>query len=177
MAKRKFTLTPTELAELRAVYHQSQDDAFNKKLLAVQLYGTGHPVRDILAIVQCSRASLMGWCRSYEAAGIEKLRDQRAGGNHYRLTAEQKAELADLVRRYTPKQLLGDDYATQSGAHWTTHDLKQLIARKFEVIYRSHSTYWLLLTEFGLSYQRTETVYKSRSALKVAEFEEDLEKN
>ena len=39
-----------------------------------------------------------GWCRTYQAAGIETLRDQRAGGNHYRLTAGQKAELADLVR-------------------------------------------------------------------------------
>ena len=73
--------------------------------------------------------------------------------------------------------MLGKGYATQSGEHWTPQDLKQLIYQKFDVIYQSPSSYRLLLTECGLSYQRTETVYKSRSEFKVADFEEQLEKN
>ena len=39
----------------------------------------------------------------------------------------QKAELSSFVNQYSPKQLLGKDYATQSGEHWTPQDLKQLI--------------------------------------------------
>jgi transposase len=177
MAKRKFVLSPTELSEIRAEYHQSQDDVLNKKLLAVQLYGIGRKVKEILDLTQCSRSRLMAWCKQYRTKGIEGIRDQRRGGNHYQLTAEQKSTLEDLVKRYTPHQLFGDKCATQAGAHWTSGDLKQLVYQKFEVIYKSHSSYWMMLTDFGLSYQRTETIYKSRSQSKVAEFEEELEKN
>ncbi|MFT5193428.1 MAG: hypothetical protein ACI9EW_000983 [Cellvibrionaceae bacterium] len=41
MAKRKFTLTVPQLAELRSDYDQSKDGPFSKKLLAVRLYATG----------------------------------------------------------------------------------------------------------------------------------------
>lgn len=177
MAKRKFLLTVSQIAELRSAYDQSKDGAFSKKLLAVRLYGSGRKVPEVLDLVLCSRSSLMGWCRRYQENGVEGLKDQRPGGNHYRLNQIQKAELSSLVNRYSPKQLLGKGYATQSGEYWTPQDLKQLIYQKFDVIYQSPSSYRLLLTECGLSYQRTETVYKSRSEFKVADFEEQLEKN
>lgn len=124
MAKRKFELSPTELSEIRAEYHQSQDDSLNKKLVAIQLYGTGRKAQEILDLTQCSRSRLMGWCKQYRAKGLERLRDQRRGGNHYQLTAEQKAILEDLVKRYTPHQLFGYQCATQAFAHWTSSDLK-----------------------------------------------------
>lgn len=177
MAKRKFVLSSIELSEIRAEYHKSQDDDLNKKLLAVQLYGTGQKVKEILDLTQCSRSRLMAWCKQYRAKGIEGLRDQRRGGNHYQLTTEQKSKLEELVKLYTPHQLFGDQCATQAGAHWTSDDLKRLVYQKFEVIYKSHTSYWMMLTEFGLSYQRTETIYKSRSQFKAATFEEELEKN
>lgn len=176
MAKRQFTLTTTEVAELKAAYHQSNDASFNKKVLAVRLYGTGQPINSILDLIGCSRTSLMEWVRKYQKHGIEGLKDQRQGGNHCKLTKEEKETLKQDLHQYSPRQLLGDECATSSGVHWTAADLKLLIYQRYEVIYKSPASYWMLLTECGLSYQRTEQIFKSKSALKQADFEEQLEK-
>lgn len=177
MAKRKFILTSAKEAELKIAYHQSKDADYSKKLLAVRLYGTGHPTQHILDLVGCSRTSLMEWVQRYQLNGLDGLKDQRRGGNHYRLSQEEKTALKEQVRHYAPRQLLGDACASGSGAHWTADDLKLLIYQRYEVIYQSPTSYRALLTEFGLSYQRTEKVFKSKSSLKEADFEEQLEKN
>ena len=119
----------------------------------------------------------MEWVRSYRLNGLDSLKDQRQGGNHYKLTKEEKAAIERVVHQYSPRQLLGDECATSSGKHWTAADLKLLIYQKYEVIYQSPTSYWALLTECGLSYQRTEKVFKSKSAQQQADFEEQLEKN
>lgn len=176
MAKRKFTLTTIEVAKLKAAYHQSKDAKYSKKLLAVRLYGTGHATQSILDLIGCGRTSLMEWVQRYQLAGLEGVKDQRQGGNHYKLTKAEKAAVARDIHQYSPRQLLGNECATSSGAYWTVSDLKLLIYRKYEVIYKSPASYWALLTECGLSYQRTEKIFKSKSALKQADFEEQLEK-
>lgn len=177
MAKRKFTLTIEEVAKLKAAYHQSKDANWSRKLLAVRLYGTGHPVSQIIELVGCSRTSLMEWVQKYQQQGLATLKDQRPGGNHFKLSPEQKAVIKGKVHQYTPQQLLGSASATSSGAHWTGADLKQLLYQEYNILYKSPTSYRMMLTEFGLSYQRTEKVFKSKSLLKYADFEEQLEKN
>lgn len=177
MATRQFRITEEQETELKIAFDTCEDAAFCKKLLAVRLYGTGWAVPEILDLVGCSRSSLLGWCQLYSAIGLAGLVDKRHGGNHHKLTPGQKADLRDRLRRYTPRQVLGQETATAAGEHWTTADLKQAVYQWYEVIYRSHSSYLLLLGECGFSYQRTESVFKSRSAVKVADFEEQLEKN
>ena len=146
-------------------------------MLAVRLYGTGHPMKQIIELVGCSRTSLMEWVQKYRQQGLESLKDQRPGGNHYKLTQHQKAIIKEKVQRYTPQQLLGRASATSTGAHWTGVDLKQLIYQEYRIVYKSPVSYRVMLIEFGLSYQRTEKVFKSKSQLKYADFEEQLEKN
>ena len=177
MAKRKFTITTTEVTQLKAAYQQSKDATYSKKLLAVRLYGTGHSTPSILDLIGCSRTSLMEWVQRYQQNGLGGLKDQRRGGNHCKLTPAEKATIKSQVSQYRPRQLLGKECATSSGAYWTAADLKLLIYQKYAVIYKSPASYWALLTECGLSYQRTEKIFKSKSALKQADFEEQLEKN
>jgi len=177
MAKRKFQLTKTDVERLKAAYRQSKDANFSQKALAVRLYGTGHPTSNILDLVDCSRTSLMEWVRKYQRHGLASLKDGRQGGNHFKLTRAEKAVIKEQVHQYSPRQLLGHECATSSGAYWTAADLKLLLYREYAVIYKSPTSYSALLTECGLSYQRTEKVFKSKSAMKEADFEEQLEKN
>lgn len=177
MATRKFVLTADEEVRLKVAYRQSKDTNFSRKLLAVRLYGTGYPTAEIIEVVGGNRTSLMEWVQKYRSAGLEGLKDQRQGGNHFKLSQGQKATIEDKLNQYTPKQLLRVECATSTGAHWTCADLKQLIYQEYKVIYNSPSSYRLLLKEFGLSYQRTEKVFKSKSGLSYAAFEEQLEKN
>jgi transposase len=177
MTKRKFTLTKEEEAKLKASYHQTKDANLSKKLLAVRLYGSGQLTDNIIELVGCSRTSMMEWVQKYQSKGLDSLKDRRQGGNHFKLSKAQKAAIKAKVEQYSPKQLLGDDCATSSGAHWTGADLKQLIYQEYSIVYKSPTSYQVMLTEFGLSYQRTEKVFKSKSQIKYADFEEQLEKN
>jgi transposase len=177
MAKRKFNLTAEQVTELKTAYTQSDDAAFSNKVLAIRMYGTGNPVSTILDLVGCNRGSLLKWCRQYKEVGLERLIDQRNGGNHHKLTPAQKSELRDRLQRYKPRQVLGEATATAAGEHWTTADLKQVIAKWYQVTYRSPTSYTTLMVESGMSYQRTEAVFKNRSEAKVADFEEAFEKN
>jgi transposase len=177
MANRQFTLTKEEEDKIRVAYDQCKDARTSKKLLGLRLYGTGHPADTIIELLGCSRTSLLGWCRQYRDEGLGGLVDKRVGGNHYKLSPRQKAEVATRLHRYRPRQILGEATATASGQHWTAHDLQTAIYQWYGVVYHSPTSYWLLLAECGLSYQRTEKVFKSRSDFKVADFEEQLEKN
>ncbi len=177
MAKRQFQITAEQETELKVAYNTCKDAALSKKLLGVRLYGTGHPVVVILDLVGCSRSTLLGWCQQYNADGLDGLADKRMGGNHHKLTPLQKKGLRERLHRYTPRQVLGENTATAAGDHWTTADLKQAIYQWYAVVYQSPTSYWLILGECGLSYQRTEKMFKNRSAAKVADFEEQLEKN
>jgi transposase len=177
MATRQFNLTQEQDTELRVAYDQCKEAAVSKKLLGIRLYGTGHPVVSIVDMLGCSRTSLMNWCSQYEADGVSGLADKRAGGNSRKLSRSQRAELREQVHRYTPRQLLGQEAATATGQNWTPGDLHNIIYQWYGVVYQSPSSYWLLLGECGLSYQRTEKVFQSRSEFKVADFEEALEKN
>lgn len=177
MAKRHFQITPRQETELKVAYATCKDAALSKKLLGVRLYGTGHPVTAILDLVSCSRSTLLGWCQQYSLDGLDGLADKRAGGNHHKLTPSQKTELGERLHRYTPRRVLGENTATAAGDHWTASDLKQAIYKWYDVVYQSPTSYWLILGECGLSYQRTEKTFKNRSEVKVADFEEHLEKN
>ena len=177
MAKRQFQITAEQEIELKVAYNNCKDVALSKKLLGIRLYGIGHPVTTVLDLVGCSRATLLGWCHQFTTNGLEGLADQRMGGNHHKLTTVQKDDLRQRLHRYTPRQVLGENRATTAGDHWTTSDLKQAIYQWYDVVYQSPTSYRLILGECGLSYQRTEKVFKNRSEMNVADFEERLEKN
>jgi len=176
MRQRAFQLTEAQACEMQGAYHNCQDAQTRTRYQAVRLYGQGYPTREIEAICGCSRSSLMEWCRSYREAGVTGLVDQRVGGNRALLTPHQLERLQYLLGSHTPRQLFGVAGCVGTGQFWSVGDLAQLIQREFDVSYKSETSYRELLDKCGFSYQRPAKQYKSRAALKVAEFEEQLEK-
>ena len=61
--------------------------------------------------------------------------------------------------------------------HHETLSLQRAVEQWYGVTYRRSKSYHRLFALAGFSYQRPGKVYKSRSAAKVADFEEQLEKN
>lgn len=177
MAKRRFQLTEAQANGLKHAYAGCKDGSTRTRYQAVRLYGTGYPVREIMHITGCSRTSLMDWCRQYRSSGIDGLVDKRAGGNRAKLTQAQLEELRDRLHNYTPNELFGPTAATADGQFWTLPDLQRAIEQEYGVCYQSPSSYPRLFHHCGFSYQRPAKVYKSRSEAKIAEFEEQLEKN
>jgi len=177
MAKRKFTLTAAERKELLQAYRTCKNAATRTRNQAVRLYGEGYPVEEIEQITGCSRTSLMEWCRAYREDHSQGLVDKRVGGNRAKLSKLRIEELQQLLHHYTPKERLGPRASTADGQFWSVEDLALIVQEQYGVVYQSRTSYRHLLHVCGFSYQKTEKVFKSRSQTKVADFEEQLEKN
>ncbi len=177
MAKRKFILTQEEQKELLRAYRSCKDAGTRTRYQAVRLYGEGYSEAEIEQISGCSRTSLMEWCRAYRADPSQGLVDKRVGGNRAKLSKLQIEELERMLHQYTPKERLGSRASTSAGQFWTVEDLAFVIRERYHVEYQSRTSYSRLLHLCEFSYQKTEKVFKSRSAMKVADFEEQLEKN
>ena len=177
MAKRKFALTAEEQKELLRAYRTCKEAGTRTRYQAVRLYGEGYTEAEIEQITGCSRTSLMEWCRAYQADPSQGLVDKRVGGNRAKLSQLQIEELQWMLHQYTPKERLGSKASTSDGQFWTAEDLALVVREQYGVEYRSRTSYSRLLHLCGFSYQKTEKVFKSRSTMKVADFEEQLEKN
>ena len=177
MAKRKFTLSKEERKELLQTYRVCKDAGTRTRYQAVRLYGEGYAEEEIEQITGCSRTSLMEWCRAYREDHSQGLVDKRAGGNRAKLSKLQMEELQHLLHQYTPKERFGSKASTMDGQYWSVEDLAQVVQERYGVAYQSRTSYIHLLRLCGFSYQKTEKVFKSRREMKVAEFEEQLEKN
>jgi len=177
MAERKFALTEAERKELLQAYRVCKDAATRTRYQAVRLYGEGYPEAEIEQITGCSRTSLMEWCRAYRSDHSQGLVDKRVGGNRAKLSKLQIEELQHMLHQYTPEERLGLKASTADGQFWTVEDLVLVVRERYGVEYQSRTSYSSLLSLCGFSYQKTEKIFKSRSQTKVAEFEEQLEKN
>jgi transposase len=147
------------------------------RYLAVRLYGSGYAVREIEAIVGCSHPSLMEWCRKYRTDGVAGLVDRRSGGNRAKLSTAQIEQLQHLLHQYTPRQWLGEAACSGDGAFWSVADLAQVVERLYGVRYKTRQSYYDLFEQCEFSRQRPGKQYKSRSEVKVMDFEAQLEKN
>lgn len=177
MAKRKFKLTEEERKELLRAYRTCKDANTRTRYQAVRLYGEGLSEVEIEQITGCSRTSLMEWCRAYRTDPSQGLVDKRVGGNRAKLSKLQIEELQQMLHQYTPKERLGLQASTENGQFWTVADLALVVHEQYGVDYKSDTSYRQLLHLCGFSFQKTEKVFKSRSLTKVADFEEQLEKN
>ena len=177
MAKRKFKLTEAERQELLQAYRGCKDAATRTRYQAVRLYGEGYPEKEIEQITGCNRTSLMEWCRAYRVDPSQGLVDKRVGGNRAKLSKLDIEELQQLLHQYTPKERLGRKVSTADGQFWTVEDLVVVVRERYGIAYQSRTSYSSLLRLCGFSYQKTEKIFKSRSQTKVADFEEQLEKN
>jgi transposase len=177
MAKRKFKLTDQEQKQLLQGYTLCKDAATRTRYQAVRLYGEGYNEEEIERITGCNRTSLMEWCRAYRADPTQGLVDKRAGGNSAKLHKIKVEELYQKLHQYTPRELFGPGAGTADGQFWTVLDLAHAIRKWYGIEYRSHSSYTCLFGRLEFSFQKTEKVFKPRNQLKVADFEEQLEKN
>ena len=177
MAKRRFNLTEEREKELIGAFTHCKDGPTRTRYQAVRLYGIGYPTQEVMKITGCSWSSMMEWCRTYRTEGVAGLVDKRKGGNRAKLRPVQIEDLKVTLHSYSPGQVLGQATASPGGHYWSVEDLQRVVQQRYGVSYQSHSSYCRLFDLCGFSYQKPEKVYKSRSELKVVEFEAQVEKN
>lgn len=139
----KVTRTEHTAGELRAAAGKCRDGAQVRRLLALAMVLEGQP--RTLAATQngMDRQTLRDWVHRYNASGIEGLKSQHGPGAPPALTPQQMAELKALV-------IEGPDPAVHQVIRWRCADLREEVARRFEVTVHE-STIGKWLHQLGLS--------------------------
>jgi len=177
MANRQFQLSEQELEQFEQAKAKTRDTHELKRLQAVRLYGSGTERGVIESLVGCDERSIRKWAQKYQQAGLEGLKSHWQGENALKLSREQRADLKQRIQQYRPDEVIAAEVRTSRGQFWTVSDLQIVVKAWYEVEYSTNDSYRRLLHECGLSYQRTEKVYRSRpEAQTVADFEAALEK-
>jgi transposase len=171
-------LEPEEDQKLLLAFTECKDGEMRTKIQVVRLYGSNVPVTEITNLTGLPRRTINRWYSRCLRLGLSGFVDNRRGGNNTYHTDEQIQDLAKKLNRYRPVDLLGlEKVATANGLFWSVPDLQQAVKQWYDVEYKTAASYHRLFRECGFSYQRTAKVFRSRSEMKVAEFEETVEKN
>lgn len=130
--------------ELRRLAKGSDDVNQSRRLLSLAAVRDGMSREDAARIGGMDRQTLRDWVHRFNAAGPEGLKDAWYGGPEPRLSAAQKAELAEMVET-------GPDPATHGVVRWRRIDLQKVIRERFGVDYHERHV-GKLLKELGFSH-------------------------
>ena len=177
MGKRQFELNEAEQRAFEQAEWQTRDAYELRRLQAVRLYGSGVATAEIVRVLNCSDRRIREWSQKYQAKGLAGLKSGWQGENALKLSRRQRADLKDRLEKYRPDQVIGEEMRISHRQFWTVSDLQIVIQQWYGVSYSSVDSYRRLLHECRLSYQQTESIYRSRpDDLTVADFEAELEK-
>ena len=139
----RITRTDRTAAELRAAAGKCRDGAQVRRMLALAMVLEGRPRTEAAQQNGMDRQTLRDWVHRYNAAGIDGLKSLQSPGPPSALTVVQMAELRSLV-------VQGPDPAVHKVTRWRCADLRDEVARRFEVsVHESTIGKWL--HQLGLS--------------------------
>jgi len=121
-------ITRTDLSarDLRVAAAKANDAKAARRMLAIALVLEGANRKTAAETCGMDRQTLRDWVHRYNTEGLEGLSDRRSAGPAPRLSPEQKAELARMVRE-------GPDPAVDGVVRWRRVDLKRRIEARFGV--------------------------------------------
>jgi transposase len=117
-----------------------------RRMRAWELHQEGWSGKDIAAALKVSAAAVSSWVKRARVGGIAALRRHPAPGPTPKLTAEQRAQVPDLLAK-------GAEAYGFVGDVWTTKRVAAVIKRVWDVSYHSAHISRLLRQE-GLSLQK-----------------------
>jgi len=121
------TRTDFTARDLRAEAAKTADAKAARRMLALALVLEGSDRGTAAKTCGMERQTLRDWVHRYNAEGLEGLSNRRSAGPSPRLTTEQKAELAQMVRE-------GPDPTSDGVVRWRRVDLKRRIEARFGVV-------------------------------------------
>ena len=136
------TRTEFDAAGLRHAAARAKDADVARRMLTLALVLNGRTRTEAAETCGMDRRTLRDWVHRFNEQGLVGLSDRKPPGPTPRLTAEQQAEVAALVRS-------GPDLAEHGVVRWRRADLSQVIATRYGVKLTERSV-GTLLTRLGL---------------------------
>jgi transposase len=113
-------------AELREAAAPSHDADATRRMLELALVLEGYKRGEAGRLCGMDRQTLRDWVLRYNAEGVAGLCNRMAAGPKPRLTPEQEALVAELVRK-------GPDPVVDGVVRWRQVDLARVIKTRFDV--------------------------------------------
>lgn len=149
-------------SELRRLARTTDNARQSSRLLSVAAVLDGMNRGDAARIGGMDRQTLRDWVHRFDTAGPDGLKDAWYSGPEPRLSAEQKAELVQIVET-------GPNPATDRVVRWRRVDLQKIISERFGVEY--HERYvGTLLRQFGFSHMSARPRHPGQDAKIIDEF-------
>ena len=120
--------TDFSATELRRLAKKAKDANQSRRLLSLAAVIDGKNRSEAATIGGMDRQTLRDWVHRFNAAGPDGLKDNLTGGLPPRLSAEQRAEFAQIVEA-------GPDRDKDGVVRWRRVDLQRVIAERFGVDY------------------------------------------
>ena len=120
------TRTDLDAAGLRRAAAQAKDADAARRMLALALVLDGRRRTEAAELCGMDRQTLRDWVHRYNAVGLPGLSDRVPPGAKPRLSREQDAEVARLVRE-------GPKFSEHGVVRWRRIDLSRVIKTRFGV--------------------------------------------
>lgn len=129
-----------------------------KRALAVKLALSGYAYRAIQEILGVTPGFIAKWKKEFISAGIEGIILKYKGSIPY-LNAEEKQELIQWIINQSP---------------WDIWELKTYVLETYEVMFKSRQSYYQLLKEARISWQKAEQVNPKKAPEEVKKKNEEI---
>lgn len=123
--------------ELRRAAARTKDANASRRMLALAHVLDGRSRAEAAAVCGMDRQTLRDWVHRYNAEGLAGLSDRPSPGPKPRLSAEQEAEVAEVVRQ-------GPTLAEHGVVRWRRTDLASVIKQRYSVTLAERSVGALL---------------------------------
>lgn len=158
----RITRTEHTAADLREWAAKCRDGAQVRRMLAVAMALEGRSRTAAAESNGMDRQTLRDWVHRYNEAGVEGLKSRCSPGPTALLTAEQMAELRELV-------IKGPDPEEHEVVRWRCVDLREEVARRYQVT-AHESTIGKWLRGLGLARLQPRPFHPKKDATAEAAF-------
>jgi transposase len=148
--------------ELRRLAAAATNANQSRRLLSLAAIVDGMNRTEAARIGGMDRQTLRDWVHRFNAHGPDGLKDNWSKGKPSRLSAAQRAEVAELVET-------GPDRAVHGVVRWRRIDLQRVIAERFGLVYHER-TVGKLLKALGFSHVSARPRHPGQDARTIEAF-------
>lgn len=148
--------------ELRRLAAGTKNANQSRRLLALAAVLEGMNRTEAARIGGMDRQTLRDWVHRFNEHGPDGLKDSWSKGKPARLSAEQRAQVAELVET-------GPDRAVHGVVRWRRVDRQRVIAERFGVVYHER-TIGKLLKALGFSHISARPRHPGQDARTIGAF-------
>ncbi len=159
-------LNTKQIEELKDIINNnSSSNREIKRSQTILILDKKKGIKDIFEIIGLSRSQIFNLRNKYFKQGIEAIKDKRKKNPKELLIKKQRNEIIEILKTKTPRNYgYNDDY-------WTTPILGDFIKRKYNVQYKSKTSFYIIFKQAKFSYRKPSRVYHLRDEKEVQEWE------